>query len=192
MKTQLRQCLVLFAALAVITGLLYPLFVTGVTRVCFPHQAGGSLIMRDGVVVGSELLAQKFSGDRYFHPRPSAGDYATLASGASNLGPTSKALKDAMFERAQALRKENHLPADASLPADLLQTSGSGLDPDISPEAARLQVERVAAARRFTVARRTALEALVQTEILPPQWHLLGEPRVNVLRLNMALDRGHF
>lgn len=184
MKTVL-QSLRVFAVLTVLTGLAYPLLITAVAHVAFPVQAGGSLVRRHGRVVGSALLAQRTDAARYFWPRPSATDYATVPAGASNLGPTSRALRDAVATRAAALRAANHLAPGQPLPADLLFASGSGLDPDISPAAAMLQVPRVAAARHLPPA---AVIALVERRLQPGD--LLGEDRVNVLRLNLALDAG--
>lgn len=188
MKTILRQGLVLFALLTGLTGLAYPLAATGLARLLFPRQAAGSLVRRDGRIAGSELLAQKFAAETYFHPRPSATDFATLPAGAGNLGPTSRALRDAVAARAAALRGENRLPPEAPLPPDLLAASGSGLDPHISPAAAALQIPRIAAARHFTPAQRASLERLVAGHTEPPQFGLLGAPRVNVLLLNLDVD----
>ena len=154
-------------------------------QVAFRNQANGSLIERDGKIVGSELLAQQFTGEKYFWPRPSAGSYATVPSGASNLGPTSQALQSNVTANAAAFRTGNKLAADAPVPADMVFTSASGLDPHISPESARLQVGRVAAARAISA---DQVSALVEKFVEPPQWGIFGEPRVNVLRLNLALD----
>ena len=169
----------------VVAGVLYPLVITGVAQVAFHDQANGSLLVRNGTVVGSELLAQQFTGDKYFWPRPSAGSYATVPSGASNLGPTSQALQSNVTANAAAFRTGNKLAADAPVPADMVFTSASGLDPHISPEAARLQVARVAAARGMGV---DQVKTLVEKFVEPPQWGIFGEARVNVLRLNLALD----
>jgi K+-transporting ATPase ATPase C chain len=170
----------------VLTGLVYPLVITGVAQLAFRDKANGSLIQHDGNVVGSELLAQQFTGDKYFWPRPSAGGYATMPSGASNKGPTSADLQKAVQERAAAFRAAHKLAADAPVPADMVFASGSGLDPHISPEAARIQIARVAAARGVS---EDSIKALVEKFIEPPQWGILGEPRVNVLLLNLALDQ---
>ena len=182
-------CFRLFLVLVVLTGIVYPLAVTGVAQVLFHHQAEGSLVLVNGHPVGSELLSQKTEGPRYFWPRPSADDYATLASGASNLGPGSDALKKALTDRATKMRTTYGLTADASLPDDAITTSGSGLDPDISPAAARMQIERVAQARKFSDNQKKALTALVESQVKPPQFGFLGEPRVNVLLLNLAVDQ---
>ena len=169
----------------VVAGVLYPLVITGIAQVAFHDQANGSLLVRNGTVVGSELLAQQFTGDKYFWPRPSAGSYATVPSGASNLGPTSQALQSNVTANATAFRTGNKLAADAPVPADMVFTSASGLDPHISPESARLQVARIAAARGMSA---DQIRALVEKFIESPQWGIFGEERVNVLRLNLALD----
>jgi potassium-transporting ATPase KdpC subunit len=169
----------------IIAGIAYPLLMTGVAQLLFHDQANGSLIVRDGQVVGSELIAQQFTGDKYFWPRPSAASYATVPSGASNLGPTSQALQSNVTANAAAFRTGNKLAADAPVPADMVFTSASGLDPHISPEAARLQIGRVATARGISA---DDVKALVEKFVEPPQWGVFGEPRVNVLRLNLALD----
>lgn len=182
----------LFIALTVLTGVIYPLLVTGIAKAVFPKQAGGSLVTANGKVIGSELLAQRFGGDNYFWARPSAGDdgtnYATVASSASNLGPTSSKLADAVNARVVAFRAANGLATNAPVPADMAFASGSGLDPHISPEAARLQMNRVANARKFSPEQKQKLSTLIEQGIEPPQLGFLGGPRVNVLRLNLALD----
>jgi K+-transporting ATPase ATPase C chain len=175
--------------LTVLTGIIYPLTMTLIAGVIFPAQANGSLITRNGQVIGSALIGQKFDGARYFWPRPSAIDYNPLPSGGSNQGPTSAALQSAVKDRAAAVRQANNLAADAVIPTDLLFASGSGLDPHISPDAARLQIERVAAARGFTATQREQLAALVEKSIEGPQLVVLGEPRVNVLLLNLSVDQ---
>jgi potassium-transporting ATPase KdpC subunit len=179
------QSLRIFAVLTIFTGVLYPFAVTGISWICFLGKANGSQVTRDGQVVGSSLLAQKLESDRYFWPRPSAADFATVTSGASNLGLTSAKLKQQVAERAGKLREAHHLPADTPLALDMIYTSGSGLDPHISPEAARLQAVRVAKARNLDEHRVTEL---LDRSIEGPQLTVLGEPRVNVLKLNLALD----
>lgn len=169
--------------LTILTGVAYPLLMTGIAQIFFPEQANGSLVMHDGVAIGSQLLGQKFQSERYFWSRPSAVNYNPLPSGGTNLGSTSKALKDSVIARADHYGK-NAL----DLPPDLLLASGSGLDPDISPAAALLQIERVLAARQGTPDDRGMIEELVKAHTEPPQFGLLGEPRVNVLALNLALD----
>ncbi len=184
MKTFLTA-LRLFAVLAVLTGVLYPLTVTALARVAFPAQANGSLVNNSaGAPTGSALLAQATTSPRYFWPRPSAADYATVASGASNLAPTSQKLRDAVATRAAARPPAHTPPPDAPLPADLLMTSGSGLDPHISPAAATFQAARVATARAVPLA---TITAAITAHTEPGG--LLGEDRVNVLLLNLALDK---
>lgn len=169
----------LLAVLTVLTGGLYPLAVWSAGRLAFRDRAGGSLLTRDGSVVGSALLAQKTTAPRYFFPRPSAGDYATVASGASNLAWTSSKLAAAVAERRAALG------GTAELPADLLTASGSGLDPELSPAAVRLQAPRVAAARKLSPAQQHALDGLIARQVEGGQF---SPERINVLRLNLALD----
>lgn len=179
MKTILQSLRTLIV-LTLLTGVIYPLVVTALGRVAFPRQAGGSLITTDGKVVGSTLLAQKFEEPRYFWPRPSAANYATVASGASNKGPTSADLVNSITERREKF--------GADAPDDLLTASGSGLDPHISPAAARHQAPRIAAARQLSLEKVTTL---ITQHTEPPQWGIFGEPRVNVFALNLALDQEH-
>jgi K+-transporting ATPase ATPase C chain len=173
-------------ALTLLTGVAYPLLVTGLGQLANAEAVQGSLIKRGDQVVGSRWLAQPFQQAGYFWPRPSAGDYATVASGASNKGPTSKDLLDKIQERKAALLKAHLLPADAVVPPELLMASGSGLDPDLSPAAIQFQVKRVAMARGLKA---QDLQPLIQAATEGPQLGLLGAPRVNVLALNLALDR---
>jgi K+-transporting ATPase ATPase C chain len=196
MLREIRPAIVLLLGLTLITGLAYPLAVTGIAGVLFPRQAQGSLIEKDGKVVGSVLIGQEFQDDKYFHGRPSAttapdpndatktvsAPYNAANSGGSNLGPTSKALADRMKEDVEKLKAEN---PSQPVPVDIVTTSGSGLDPDISPEAALFQVPRVAKARNIPEER---VRVLVEQNTKGRQLGLFGEPRVNVLELNLALD----
>jgi potassium-transporting ATPase KdpC subunit len=185
MKTILTA-LRMLVVLTILTGVIYPLVVTVVAQVVFPAQANGSLQTVDGTIVGSALIGQEMNGDpRYFWSRPSSIGYNPLPSSGSNLGPTSATLAQSVEERAAAFREAHNLPDDAPVPTDMVFASGSGLDPHISPEAARLQVERVAAARGLTVEQ---INGLVDDAIETPQLGFLGQPRVNVLLLNLALD----
>ena len=180
------QSLKMTLVFTVLTGLAYPLLVTGIAQTFFRGQANGSLQSRDGRVMGSALLSQKFESPRYFWPRPSASDFGTVPSGASNLGPTSLTLQSNVMARIEAFRVAHAMPAGAPVPADMVFQSGSGLDPHISPESASLQIHRVASARHLPD---SALVTLVAQFTEPSQFGFLGEPRVNVLLLNMAVDR---
>ncbi len=186
----------MIAAFTLITGLAYPLAMTGIAQVAFPHEANGSLIERNGKAIGSELIGQNFADDRYFHGRPSAttdtdpndatktvpAPYNAGNSGGSNAGPSSKALMDRVADDVKKLKAEN---PGALVPADLVTTSASGLDPDISPAAALFQIPRIAKARRVSKDR---LKQLVEENTAGRTWGILGEPRVNVLQLNLSLD----
>jgi len=195
MLRQIRPAIVLLVLMTVLTGLIYPLAITGVAGILFPRQAGGSLIEQDGRVIGSALIGQNFTDPKYFHGRPSATTetdpndasktipmpYAADNSVGSNLGPTSKALIDRVTGDAEALKQENSAP----IPVDLVTTSASGLDPDITPAAAEFQVPRVAAARHLSPER---VSDLVSQNTEDRLLGVIGEPRVNVLKLNLALD----
>jgi K+-transporting ATPase ATPase C chain len=197
MLKEIRPAILVLVVLTLITGLGYPLAMTAIGGVLFPRQAQGSLIERDGKVIGSALIGQEFKDDKYFHGRPSAtsapdpadstktvsAPYNAANSGGSNLGPTSKALNDRIKEDVDKLKAEN---PTAAVPVDLVTTSASGLDPDVSPEAALFQVPRVAKARNLPEDR---VRQLVTENTEGRQAGLLGEPRVNVLALNLALDR---
>ena len=197
MLREIRPAIVVLVALTLITGLVYPLAMTGIAQIVFPNQAQGSLIERDGKVVGSALIGQEFASDKYFHGRPSAttapdpkdstktvaAPYNAANSGGSNLGPSNKALIDRVQSDLDKLKREN---PSAPVPIDLVTTSASGLDPDISPQAAYFQVPRVAKARNLA---ENQIRQLVSDHIADRFLGLLGEPRVNVLLLNLALDR---
>lgn len=187
MKTLLRNGIVLLLLMTAVTGIAYPVVVGGISALIFPHQAAGSLIERDGKPVGSALIGQAFTAPRYFWGRPSATSpaaYNAASSSGSNLGPTNPALADAAKQRLAALHAAD--PGNtAPVPVELVAASGSGLDPEISPAAAKYQVGRVARARGIDPA---AVQALVEANTEGRQFGVLGEPRVNVLRLNLALD----
>lgn len=188
MKTQILTSLRMLLVLTILTGVLYPVLMTVIAQLVFPNKSNGSMIERNGNIVGSELIAQKFQNDKYFWGRPSAIDYNPLPSGASNLGPTSKALRDSVEERRKHFIEQNFLPPNTIVPTEMLFTSGSGIDPHISPESAFLQVDRIVQVRGFSEQKKALLKTLVQNHIEAPQFGFLGEPRVNVLKLNLALD----
>lgn len=185
MKQQLKTAILMTVVTTVLLGIIYPLAVTGLAQLLFHDQANGSLLRRDGNVIGSKLLGQPFTGDAYFHSRPSAAGsgYDAANSGASNLGPTNHVLLERVAGDVKTLQAKDPAP----VPVDLVTTSGSGLDPDISPAAAEYQIARVTAARPG--ARRDEIAALVRLHTSPRQLGVLGEPRVNVLELNLELDR---
>jgi K+-transporting ATPase ATPase C chain len=197
MLREIRPAIILVVALTLITGLIYPLAMTGIAGVIFPYRAQGSMVERDGKVVGSELIGQEFTSEKYFHGRPSAtvapdpadstktvpAPYNAANSGGANLGPTNKALIERVQGDVDKLKQEN--PSEP-VPIDLVTTSGGGLDPDISPAAALFQVPRVAKARNLPEDR---VRQLVDEQVEGRTLGLLGEPRVNVLALNLALDR---
>ena len=204
MLRQLRPALVSVVTLTVLCGFVFPLAITGIAQLVFPHQANGSLVVRDGRIVGSRLIGQGFNGPEYFHPRPSAagGGYDPTASAGTNLGPTSDKLINGIHKKlpngaddpgnyngirdlARTYRQENGLPEDTPLPADAVTRSGSGLDPEISPANAALLMTRVAQARGMAA---DAVRRLVLAHTEGRTLGLLGEPRVNVLELNLALD----
>jgi K+-transporting ATPase ATPase C chain len=187
MLAEIRPCVVVLLGLTLITGVAYPLVITGVAQAAFPRQANGSLLEKDGKVIGSSLIGQPFDDPKYFWSRPSATApaYNAASSGASNLGPTNGALRDAVKGRIDALHAADPDQADP-VPVDLVTASGSGLDPHISPAAALYQLHRVARARGID---ETRVRTLVEQYTNPPDLGLLGEPGVNVLELNLALDQ---
>ena len=197
MLQHIRPAIVLLILFSALTGLVYPLAITGIAQIAMPYQANGSLIERDGVIAGSALIGQYFKSDRYFHPRPSAttdtdpsdsaktidAPYNAAASTGSNLGPTSQKLVDRVKASVESWRAAAGF---GPVPADAMTTSASGLDPDVSPENALAQVQLVAKARALDESR---VRALVESAIERPVFGLIGEPRVNILRVNMALDQ---
>lgn len=187
MKKNLITAILMTIVTTILLGIIYPLVVTGVAQLLFPSQANGELIHRNGVVVGSKLIGQEFSGAGYFESRPSAAGngYEAANSNGSQLGPTNSKLIEAVEQRVAAARKEN---PNSAVPIDLVTASASGLDPDITPAAAQFQVARVARERGIT---EQDVQALLRKYTQQRQWGFLGEPRVNVLELNLALDRDH-
>ena len=188
MFKELKPAFLMMVVMTVLTGLLYPAVVTGIAQVAFKDQANGSLVMVNGEVVGSRLIGQNFSKAEYFHPRPSAaGDkgYDPTATGGSNLGPTSEKLLNAIKARVADYRRENALDPSTPIPADAVTASASGIDPHISPRNAEIQAARVAKARGATTEQ---VQMVVNEHTEGRTWGVLGEPRVNVLELNLALD----
>lgn len=187
MLSELKPAILITIFLTVLTGLLYPLGITAVTQAIFPRQANGSLIERDGKVIGSQLIGQNFTKPEYFHPRPSAAGsgYDAANSGGANLGPTNPALSDRLTKDAAQFRKDNP-DYTGPIPADAITASASGLDPEISPANAMAQAPRISKARGVPL---DAVQNLISTNTRQRELGVLGEPRVNVLLLNMALDR---
>lgn len=188
MWRQIKNSLVMLSILTVVTGLAYPLAITGVAQALFPAQANGSLIYKDGQIIGSQLIGQNFADDKNFHGRPSAAGkdgYDAAGSSGSNLGPTNQKLLGSVQDNLDKVRADNDLNKEIPVPADLVTASASGLDPDISPASAYLQVERVAKARGLS---REQVYAAVDRQVKIKQLGIFGEPRVNVLEINLALD----
>jgi K+-transporting ATPase ATPase C chain len=188
LRAQLRPLFLAVPLLTLLTGVVFPLIMAAFAVTLFPYQAGGSLVVRDGIVVGSELIGQDATSPGYFHPRPSAAGkgYDGTASGGTNLGPSNRKLHDDVRELADAYRQSNGLPSDAAVPIDAVTRSGSGLDPDINPANADLQVPRVAGVRHLP---EEQVRRLIRENTRGRQLGFLGEPRVNVFALNLALDR---
>ncbi len=188
MKTMITA-LKIFLFLTILTGIVYPLFITGIASLVFPRKAGGSIVYRNNKPVGSELIGQKFDTTIYFSSRPSATGYNALPSGGSNLGPTSKKLRESVNLNKKKFILFNKLDTAAYIPPEMVFASASGLDPDISVSAALLQVNRIAKARNFNDPMKEKLVALVKKDARPPQFGFLGEERINVLLLNLDLDK---
>lgn len=189
MKTHLLISIKIFAVFTVLCGIIYPLFITGIAQLVFPAKANGSLIVQGNKVIGSELIGQKFDSIIYFSSRPSATDYNPLPSGGSNLGPTSSKLKQLVTERTSQFEKFNQLSGSEAIPSEMVFASASGLDPHISPKAAMLQVDRIVKARNFDNNQKQKLNVLIANETESPQFNVFGEKRINVLILNLELDK---
>jgi K+-transporting ATPase ATPase C chain len=191
MKTQTIIALKFLLVMTILTGIIYPLLMTGLAQLGFHSKANGSLIMKDGKIIGSELIGQKFDSTIYFWSRPSAIGYNPIPSGASNYGPTSDTLKKQVTARRVLFAKMNSLPDPLLTPKEMAFASGSGLDPHISPEAALMQVERVASARHFDSTQKEKLLKIIKEMTEDPQFLCLGESRINVLLLNLELNKIH-
>ena len=188
MKKQAITALKFLLGMTFLTGIIYPLLMTGIAQVSFPTKANGSLVYKDGKIAGSEFIGQQFDSTVYFSSRPSATGYNPVPSSGSNLGPTSIKLSTQVTERRRAFAERNALPDTTAIPVEMLFASGSGLDPHISPEAALLQVNRVSLSRNFTEAQKQQVIQLVKNKTEGPQFFIFGEPRINVFELNLALD----
>jgi K+-transporting ATPase ATPase C chain len=189
MKTQTIIALKFLMVMTLLTGIIYPLLMTGIAQISFPSKANGSLIMKDGRIIGSELIGQKFDSIVYFSSRPSATGYNPIPSGASNYGPTSDTLKKQVGARRLLFAKMNSMTDPLSIPKEMIFASGSGLDPHISPEAALLQVDRISKARQFNNNQKEKLLNKIKELTEAPQFLCLGEQRINVLILNLELDK---
>lgn len=188
MKTQSIIALKFLLVMTVLTGIIYPVVMTGIAQVSFHSKANGSLIIKDGKIVGSILLGQKSDSSIYFWPRPSAVNYNPIPSGASNYGPTSDTLRKLVNARREKFAKANSITDLSLVPKEMIFASGSGLDPQISPESALMQVDRIVKARNFTENQKNTLLTEIKAASLKPQFYVLGEPRINVLQLNLILD----
>jgi K+-transporting ATPase ATPase C chain len=189
MKTQTIIALKFLLVMTILTGIFYPLLMTGIAQISYPSKADGSLIMKDGKIVGSELIGQKFDSSNYFWSRPSAIGYNPIPSGASNYGPTSDTLKKLVTSRRDLFAKMNSIANVLVIPKEMLFASGSGLDPHISPEAALMQIDRVVKSRHFDNSQKDKLLLKIKDLTEPPQYLFLGEKRINVLILNLELDK---
>jgi K+-transporting ATPase ATPase C chain len=188
MKTQTIIAIKILLVMTVLTGIIYPFFMTGVAQLAFPAKANGSLVKEGDKIIGSELIGQKFDSSIYFWSRPSAIDYNPIPSGASNLGPTSDKLKKQVAERRKLFAINNSITDTSAIAKEMVFASGSGLDPHISPEAALQQLRRVAMARNLSETQEQKVEQLIKNKTQGPQYFLFGEPRINVFELNLALD----
>lgn len=189
MKKQLKITIKYFIAITILTGIVYPLFITAVSAIVFPVKSSGSFIEKEGKVIGSKLIGQKFESDKYFWARPSAIDYNPMPSGASNLGPTSAALKKAFDVRKKNFIEKNTVGDVSIVPKEMFFASGSGVDPHISPMSAIMQIDRIALARKFSANQKEKLIDLIDSMIEQPQFGFLGNSVVNVLLLNLQLDK---
>jgi potassium-transporting ATPase KdpC subunit len=189
MKTQTIIALKFLLVMTILTGIFYPLLMTGIAQLSYPSKADGSLIMKDGKIVGSELIGQKFDSSIYFWSRPSAIGYNPIPSGASNYGPTSDTLKKLVTSRRDLFAKMNSIANVLVIPKEMLFASGSGLDPHISPEAALMQIDRVVKSMHFDNSQKEKLLLKIKDLTEPPQYLFLGEKRINVLILNLELDK---
>jgi potassium-transporting ATPase KdpC subunit len=189
MKKQFHAAIKLLFFFTILTGLIYPLIITFFTQIAFSNKASGSIIKKEGLAIGSELIAQNFSGDIYFKPRPSAINYQPLPSGASNLSQASLTLKKEYTERKNIFLEENFLNSTYNVPKEMLFASASGVDPHISPEAALIQVDRIIKARKMKEEYKNKIIDLIKSRVENPQLGFLGEPVVNVFLLNLELDK---
>jgi K+-transporting ATPase ATPase C chain len=188
MKIYILPALRMLLVMTVFTGIIYPVAMTLLSLAVFPYQAKGGMIEKNGAIIGSELIGQKFISNKYFHSRPSAIDYNPMPSSGTNWGPTDKRMADSVKARTAQFKLQNNLSATMIIPKDMLFASASGVDPHISPEAAQLQIERIAKVRGFNTEQTSSLKKLVEDFTQGPQLKLFGDPRVNVLKLNLALD----
>ncbi len=189
MKNQISISIKYLLAITLITGLIYPLFISLISVILFPHKASGSLIEEDGIVIGSKLIGQKFETDKYFWSRPSAIDYNPAPSSGTNLAPTSERLKQIFLKRKKDFAEKNFLKNPELIPNEMLFASASGVDPHISPASAMLQVERIAKARNFDRAKKEKIIGLINSLTESPQFGVWGNSVVNILLLNLALDK---
>ena len=188
MKTQTIISLKFLLVMTILTGIIYPLLITGVAQLGFPAKANGSLVTKDGKIIGSRLIGQKFDSSIYFWSRPSAIGYNPIPSGASNYGPTSDTLKKQVAARRIIFAAKNSIKDISTIPKEMIFASGSGLDPHISPESALLQLERVVTARNLNESQKQIVQQIIKDKTEEPQFFLFGEPRINVFELNLALD----